>query len=83
MMYGYYGGHMGAGPWVMMAVTDLLFWAVLAVLIYRLLTSGALHRPTRQASDTPSDVLAHRFARGEIDAEEYAARRRVLDGEGR
>ena len=82
-MYGYDGGHLGAGPWVMMAVTDVLFWVVLSALIYRLLTSGAWHRPVRQARDTPSDVLAHRFARGEIDAEEYAARRRVLESDGR
>jgi uncharacterized membrane protein len=33
-----------------------------------------------QARDTPLDILAHRFAAGEIDAEEYKRSRDLLGG---
>ena len=46
------------------------------------LTVRAVSRPDRPAaSPTPQQILAERFARGEIDAEEYQARLRVLNGE--
>ncbi|GAB4009891.1 SHOCT domain-containing protein [Nocardioides ultimimeridianus] len=80
MMYGYYGPHAGTGAWLAMAVVDLGFWVLLVAVIVgvvRSVTARGLHHPGRV---TPSEVLAERFARGEIDAEEYVARLRVLEG---
>jgi putative membrane protein len=52
----------------------ILFWVVLVVLVLRFWPWGRRcdHRPDARA------ILAERFARGEIDAAEYAARRDVL-----
>jgi putative membrane protein len=56
---------------------------VLAALLVRWLGGGAGHghdvSPTRR---TPLEILQERFAKGEIDKQEYEERRRVLKGEG-
>jgi uncharacterized membrane protein len=52
----------------------ILLWVVVIVAIFRF-------APWRRRWDrrpTASEILAERFARGEIDAAEYAARREVL-----
>jgi putative membrane protein len=52
----------------------ILFWVVIVVVVWRL-------APWRRRCDRRIDaraILAERFARGEIDAAEYAARRDVL-----
>jgi len=77
MMWGYgYGSWMGPA---VMGVTGLLVWILL------LAGAVALLRWSRPAGGTarPPDareVLDARFARGEIDEDDYAARRRVLEG---
>jgi putative membrane protein len=44
----------------------------------------ALNRPSHPAVSPPAQqILAARFARGEIDAEEYQERLRILNGEPR
>ena len=80
-MMGWYNDGSGVGS---SAVTGLmlLFWvAVLGAAIW-----GGLHflrgdggRAT--VSPTPRAVLDTRLASGEIDAEQYAALRRLLDGQ--
>lgn len=98
MMYGYYGNHMGAGAWLAMALSFVLFWgllAVLAVVVVRALRGGqgglggqgqtGAHLgsgPAGHGGPSPADVLAQRFARGEIDEAEYADRLRVLREQG-
>ena len=81
MMYdGWWGSGWGWGGWVLMSVVMVLFWvaAITAiVLAIRYLTSSGGHRggPVRYGPPRPEDVLAERFARGEIDDDEY--RRRI------
>ena len=80
----YYGQHMwNSGPWmffgpVMMIVFIAAIVAVV-VLMVRWLGGGshsaAVHPPPGK---TPLDILKERFARGEIDKEEFEERRRVL-----
>ena len=75
MMY-WYGGHdMGAWGWLVMILLSVLFWggliATLAFVISRV-ASG----PRR--TDDARQLLDERFARGEIDPEEYARRRDLL-----
>ena len=46
--------------------------------------TGESHRESdHMRMDTPERILAERFARGEIDAEEYDERLKALDGRDR
>lgn len=50
---------------------NLIFWAVLAVLIY-VLVRATINRVGRDnKSNDPIDILRRRYARGEIDKEEF------------
>lgn len=75
MWHGTWGwGHMMAGGLMM-----LLFWAAvitLIVLIVRWLSGTA--REQRPASRSALEILDERFARGEIEREEFEEKRRLL-----
>jgi putative membrane protein len=76
----YYGHGMGAWGWMLMTGSWLLFWGLLAFGIVALVRfvgrSGRNAGPSQ--SPSPQQVLAERFARGEIDEDEYQRRLRVL-----
>lgn len=80
MWNGGYGGGWGWVGWTITAVVLVLFFAVLitaAVLAVRYLSGG--HRgPGGHPGRGPEEVLAERFARGEIDADEYRQRVTLL-----
>jgi len=63
------------GPGAWMAVAMLALLLVAGGGVFLLVRSG---RTARAAA--PRDLLAQRFARGEIDAEDYDRRRRMLEG---
>jgi putative membrane protein len=74
----------GGGGWAWMWIVGFAFLILLValavVLIVRLtspqpLPPNARVAPARRSAE---DVLAERFARGEIDAKEYRERRRTL-----
>ena len=81
MMDGWNDGRWGAGQWIAMGLMMLVFWsAVAAVLV-------ALFRRTGPHSDHPDSgspqrdaqrILSERFARGEIDEDEFVRRRDAL-----
>ena len=80
-MMWWYGPGMHGWGFALMAVGTVLFWAliilgVIAVARY-LLTAG--NRPP-QARPTPDELLAERFARGEIDEQDYQGRLDTLHG---
>jgi putative membrane protein len=59
----------------------IIFIAVVVVLVLLAVHwLGGSHGPSRHSSPpkTPLDILKERFARGEIDKEEFEERRRVL-----
>ncbi len=77
MWYGGWGG------WIMMALVMVLFWGGLItaiVLAIRGLSGGASqqNRPGPWVSPPAEDLLAARFARGEIDEDEYRRRMTAL-----
>jgi putative membrane protein len=79
MWNGGYGGGWGWGGWILMAVVLIVVFAVIITAIalaVRYLT-GASPRSQGGAGSArgAEDVLGERFARGEIDEEEF--RRRV------
>lgn len=79
--YGWTGGWMGP----VMGVSAVLWWVLVAVIVIALVRwlrapqSGGQPGAGTPAQD-PRQVLDLRFARGEIDADEYADRRRLLTG---
>jgi putative membrane protein len=72
------GDHMSNGWWWAMGIGWLVFLAVVVVLVVVLVRhfSSTGGRGVRSAQDT----LAERFARGEIDEDEYRKRRDALRG---
>lgn len=76
----WWGHDLGWGGWLMMVIGMAGFWILLAVLVVALLRSGR-----RAGTPVPDarEILAQRFARGEIDAEEYQARLDALARAGR
>ncbi len=90
MMWGY---GMGWGGWVLMALMMVGFWALVVAAIIaafrsssRAEGSGRLGRPGRDArteaarADGARRILDERYARGEIDEQDYLARLGVLGG---
>jgi putative membrane protein len=82
-MMGYYDdGSWGVGAWLLMGAIMLIFWGgliaalVWAVGSYRRGRPGA-ESPTGQATRA-EQLLAERFARGEIDQEEFERRNDLL-----
>ena len=86
MMYGYAGGFGGWG-FPLMAVGMVLFWAVVIAGVVVLVRHGRQADPRLPASARPPEpgperLLAERFARGEIDENEYYQRLTALRGAG-
>ncbi len=79
--YGHHG--MWGGGWGGMLFGLIMMLLVIAaivavvVLVVRVL-GGAGSGIAKPSGKTPTDILEERFARGEIDAEEFEERRRVL-----
>lgn len=75
-------GHMMAG-----GLTMIVFWGgliVLLVVLVRWLSSdGMINRSRDQSGNDAVDILRERFARGEIDEEEFHARRKTLESSSR
>jgi putative membrane protein len=84
MMWWWPGGAGSGWAWVLMTIGMLLFWGVLIaggialVRALNRLTSGSEPAPR----PTPEQVLADRFARGEIDEDEYRRRLATLSSSG-
>jgi len=79
MMYDGWGW--GWGGWVLMSVAMVLFWAVLItalVLSIRYLVGGGRPGTTRPDPARAEDLLAERFARGEIEEDEFRRRMTLL-----
>ena len=78
MMF-WYGNDMSGWGYALMAVAMVVFWALVVfgaiVLIRYSLRSD---QPPAASWPTPEQVLADRFARGELDETEYRQRRSVL-----
>ena len=80
MMHWDNGWHDGPGGWgwMMMAMLMIAFWVgvvwiLTSVVRHRGLSSGSVPSatPVAPAITGPEDILHERFARGEIDVEEY------------
>lgn len=74
-------GSWGVGGWLVMGLMMVAIWgvpiALLVWLVARSLGSGQSQVTTPPGSD-PEATLAERFARGEIDEEEFSRRSELL-----
>jgi putative membrane protein len=77
----YWGNGMGGWGMTLMTVNSLLFWGLVVAAIIALVRyasraaqpgAPAIHGPA------PQQLLAERFARGDIDEDEYIRRLQVL-----
>jgi putative membrane protein len=84
----WYGNAMGGWGYALMTISTVLFWALIIaglVALVRYLGRGRVAGAERatQPMATPEQVLARRFAAGEIDEREYRQRLDVLREAGR
>ena len=73
---------MGWGGWVLMTLVMIPFWGLVIAGIWALFRSGAADRhagpPSSDRGTRAREILDERFARGDIDADEYRTRRDEL-----
>jgi putative membrane protein len=83
----WYGDHVSGWGYALMTVSMVFFWALvvagIVALVHYLGRSGQPTRtPPTGTRPTPEQVLAERFARGEIDEDEYRKRLDILRSAG-
>lgn len=79
-MMGWYNDGIGWGGWIAMTLMMVAFWGLVifaVVAIFRSTTKAAGPADSTSPRD-PMRTLDERFARGEIDAEEYHSRQAIL-----
>ncbi|MEV0405379.1 SHOCT domain-containing protein [Actinoallomurus sp. NPDC050550] len=77
----WYDGHMSGWGYGLMTFSTVLFWVLLIVIIIALVRYlGHVRQPNVAPPPdiTPEQLLAERFARGEIDTDEYRERLETL-----
>jgi len=76
-MWWWHDGY-GMAPWgwVLMAVSTLVFWGLI---IWAVVTVAHRIAPSGRRESSAREILDERFARGEIDEEEYARRRDLIE----
>lgn len=78
MMGGWYHDGVGWGGWIMMTLAMVAFWGVVVFVVVALFRSANTGAPDRREPRDPREILDERFARGEIDEDEYHARQAAL-----
>jgi putative membrane protein len=76
---------MGAGNGLAMFMLMLLFWVLIAAAVFYFIRHSShshldhhAHGPFASPGESPADVVKMRFAKGEIDEEEFAKRLSLL-----
>lgn len=80
-MMGWYHDGGGWGGWLVMTLAMVAFWALVVAAVVMLFRSGDRAGTSGRSSQKPVDpreVLDERLARGDIDIEDYQARRSAL-----
>jgi len=70
-MWWYHDGYMGPWGWVFMTMFTLVFWGLI---VWAVVTLVRRLPPGGRGGSHARDILDERFARGEIDEEEYRRR---------
>lgn len=77
MMPGY-GGGMGGWGFLYMSLGTLLFLALIGVVVWLATRAGGAGSSLAPTAPAPREILAERYARGEIDEKEYQQRLHTL-----
>lgn len=83
-MMGWYNDSWGGGNWLVMGLMMFFWVALIALAVWagiHFLRADASTKSGPQTTLTPRATLDQRLAAGEIDAEQYAQLRRILDGQ--
>ncbi len=84
---GWYGNGMSTGDWVVMIAVMAVFWGLVLLVGVRIFRGSGGSAGSAAAGggtgDRASEILDERFARGEVDRDEYEARKAALRGDGR
>lgn len=82
MGYGWQNQGWGAGGWFAMVIMMILFWGFLvAGVVYIVRHFNHPHQNASPAIDRAIETLKMRFAKGEMDEEEFQRRLKLLKGE--
>ncbi len=71
-------GEMTAYGWIMMVVFSTLFAVLLATAIWALASYGRRTRADQERRSSPEELLAERYAGGDMTTEEYQERLATL-----
>lgn len=85
-LMGYEDANWGAAEWVAMSLMMLLFWGLLIGLVVwavRSFRAGSERGQPQNGDGRAEEILAERFARGEIDEIEFQRRRGLLYAPGK
>lgn len=70
---------MGWGGWIVMTLTMLAFWSLVVFGVIAIFRGDRETRTSQGRSERdPMQILDERFARGDIDLDEYHARQEAL-----
>ena len=75
-----WNGGWGGGQWIAMSLMMIVFWGFVVVAVIALVrtTRSDSHVQAPPSGGEARRILDERFARGEIEADEYARRRDLL-----
>lgn len=69
----------GYGFGGVMMIFPIILWVLLIVLIVKLFQDKNNVSPPKETSNKALDILKERFARGEIDEEEFTRKKELLE----
>jgi putative membrane protein len=81
-MMHWYGGHMSGWGYTLMGFSTVFFWGLLIAGVVALVRHFG-RTPADEPRGRPELLLAQRFARGEIDEDEYRRRLEILRSDPR
>ena len=73
-----FGPSFGHGPWFMGGIFSILVWLLIAYLLVSIIKS-LFSRKREKTDDAALEILRAKFAAGEINDQEYSARKAVLN----